>query len=342
MLYLAPIVGTGKRADPFRPRGVDGTRGWGMLDLRDDCTRPGWCYVWSEDRLTLERGTVRIGCDPLEAMTRAAVIDTRSRLGVCTQGRRLLRDLLAKLLFWRWCKWGNVVRWNPVLAENWTGLREIWIAGKLWAWTQSRPKCCPDYDPSDTFVRANETPLAGNWARLTGSTNNINLASNVIRSSAAGDKFYYYSGAANHADQWSEFRTNSRVTNDDWGPAVRVGSNGFSAYFCVRYTGTPSGNLFLKYVAGMFTQIATATVVNPAAGDVDRITVSGSSISATYNGTAFSNSPQTDTSLTTAGNGVGVFIYDIGGGLNNWQGGNYRPGPRYDPNAAMRAMLATM
>lgn len=345
MLHLAPIIGTGKRADPFRPRGVDGMRGgWGMLDLRDDASKPGgWCYLWTNDKLTLERGTVRIGCDPLEAMTRSAVYDTRSRLGVCTQGRRLLRDMLAKLLFWRWLRWGNVSRWNPVQPENWTGLREIWMCGKLWAWTRARPKCCPDLDPSDTFIRSNETPLAGNWARLTGSTNNINLASNTIASSAAGDKFYYYTNGANHADQWSEIRQNSQVTNDDWGPAVRVGASGFSGYWVA---GTvPSGfakSQFNKFVSGSYTEIASADKTRQANGDILRTTIAGSTLSGSVNGTANSNSPQTDTSLTTAGNGIGVFIYDTGGGLNNWQGSNYRPGPWYNPGAGMRAMLATM
>lgn len=331
MLYLCSLTGNGTKLSPFRPLGIDGITEWAMLDLRDDCTkRDGWCFVWTPYALTLSDKIQRFACDPLESAYKSMKLLVNSKLGVDVAAVRTISKIFGSLLFTQHKKWlGKVNRWNAVLPENHTGIRDVWINGKLWARRVVKAKCLNGIDPSDTFVRANETPLASPWTRQTGGTGNINLVSNSIQSSVAGDKFYYYSGGTSQADQTSSIRQNAAVTEDDWGPAVRIGVSAFSGYWYSKFSNdlpTPKPSQFNKFVSGSFTFINKTNtggfIVN---GDISRCWISGSSIHGSLNGIEPSNSPQTDTSLTTTGNGAGIMIYQTGGGLNNWQGGDLSP-----------------
>src|SRR6185436_16298688 len=111
--------------------------------------RDGWCYVWTSDKLSLERGIAKIGEAPWERSARSSKINTRERLGVCVERRRSLAGMLGKLMFFR-----HHNRWNPVLPENATGIRDVWIGGRLWARQLVKPPGCHSIDPQDTFVRA--------------------------------------------------------------------------------------------------------------------------------------------------------------------------------------------
>lgn len=326
MLYLAPFIGSGVyrdkngKPDGYRPRGIDGMPSWAMLDLCPAGTSApkaeDRCLVWVPDATPLSLSDAApIIADKSEAFGRASETKLRSELGVD------LKDAvdgvsLMKLLLFR-----GGTRWNGVVPEVNTGWKRVYLAGVEWANEHVSVSKQLGIDPSDSFIRANETPLASPWTRPVGGSGNINLASNTIASSADGDKFYYYLGAVSHADQFSEFRQNSAVTDDDWGAAVRIGSSGaFSGYFYSNYS--PSDESFCKFVGGSFFFFATANQTNITNGDVQKVQLAGSSMSAYRNGVAVAGSPQTDTSLTTAGNGVGIFMFASGGGLNNFQGGN--------------------
>lgn len=179
---------------------------------------------------------------------------------------------------------------------------------------------------SDNFNRANETPLAAPWTK-NGGTGNFNLVSNGVQASVSDDKYYYYAGAVSSPDQYSQATMVSAPSSQDWGPAVRIGGAGHTTtpegYFFDVYIGGSSGGV-QKHVNGAFTIIA-ATASSVAPGDTLRIEVEGTALRGYKNGVLLTST--TDTSLASAGNGVGFFIYETGGSIDDWSGGDLTAPP---------------
>ena len=229
-----------------------------------------------------------------------------ARLGVTELRATHLGDVFGELML------------TPVPGK-WRGLvptrerYELWLGGEL-LWTGPR---VITGGATDTFTRANETPVAAPWTQLTGSTNTINLVSNAIQAAATGDKFYYYSGAATGADQYSQFLQATAPTNADWGPAVRIGENGFSGYWASLYSAGVQA--FNGFDGGTFFAVATVTVT-ATDGHTYRIEAEGTTLRFLDNGSHVTGSPTTDATLTGAGNGVGVFVFDTGGALDDFDG----------------------
>lgn len=324
MLYLAPFVGSGSYAakDGYRPRGVDGIAGWARIAFHQRGRTPtadDRCLVWTPDAQPITGEGQRVTqllADETESLSRALGTRLETDLGIADLSRANNgAALLKELLFGR-----TATRWNGVVPTR-GGLKEVWLAGRRWAFETVEVSKQLGIDPTDNFNRANETPLASPWTRLTGGSGNINLASNAITASAAGDKFYYYSGAASGGNHFSEISQNSAVTEDDWGPAVRIGENGLSGYWFSQYHQFGNDEAINCLDGGSFTSVATANLTDIANGVVCYIEISGSSITCKRNG-ATSIGPTTDTLLAGNGNGPGVFLYQTGGALDNWQGGD--------------------
>lgn len=325
MLCLAQFIGTGVyrlpngMSDGYRLRGFDGIPGAGLqIDLREDVTKvDGYGLGWVPDTETInERGVIPLLSDKGELLGKAASDELRRVLGFdparVTDGESLMKELL----FGRESR-----RWGQVIPEVNTGWKRVYINCQEWAKEHVTVSKQLGIDPADSFIRANETPLAAPWVKCTGSAAaNINLASNSIASSATGDKFYYYTGSVSHADQFSEIRENSAVNNDDFGPALRILGSSLTGYW---YSGCATGTPFNRLVGGVFTGFGAGTPTGSANGDVWKMTCVGSTLRGYKNGVEALNSPITESTITGAGAGVGVFIYDTGGGLNNWQGGNF-------------------
>jgi hypothetical protein len=175
---------------------------------------------------------------------------------------------------------------------------------------------------TDNFNRANESPIAAPWsAHSNGSI--FELASNGIDkpSGQQGDAYIAYVGSCATADQYSEIKQVAGVTGNDWGPAVRVGGAGNAGvaegYFV---DANPGPWTVGKHVNGFFSTIGTLTQAQPVNGDVLRIEVVGTTLTMFKNGVNIGST--TDGSITGAGDGAGVFIYDTGGSLDDWAGGD--------------------
>lgn len=178
---------------------------------------------------------------------------------------------------------------------------------------------------SDNFNRADEFPVAAPWTANDSTTTSIDLVSNGLTKSVQSDYYIYYAGSASSADQFSEATETSNVTNHDWGVAVRVGGAGHNS--------TPEGYAFdpfnggpdlLKHVAGAYTHIASVAVPGGyAINHSIRIEAQGTTLRVYY---PFSGASAiqtaTDSSLTGVGGGAGIFIFDTGGSIDNWSGGD--------------------
>ena len=182
---------------------------------------------------------------------------------------------------------------------------------------------------SDDFNRANETPLAPPWVKAFGA--DFNLVSNAVQGTTSANSLWYYNGSASSADQFSEATMASAVPGNDWGPAVRVGGAGDQdCYFFDQYNGAGGG--LSKFVAGQFSTITTGG--SPiATGDSQRIEVEGSAIRGYVNGTQKHSA--TDTSISGQGDGAGLFIYEAGGAIDNWSGGDLGGGSSVTGSAAL-------
>lgn len=307
--YLAPYRGAGTREDPFRPRGSD-QPGWMAIDLRPDPSR-------------LDGGGLNAcilylpGHDPSPFLTKLAdhredkagprtLERLRNRLDLPDLNEARFDILVARLLLRP-----RPNAWKRLHAQQ-NGLYEIWLDDLL----IDLP--VPTGMATDNFNRANETPLASPWTNSDGA--NYNLSSNAVTGAGGdGDRLWYRSGAASSADQYAQATQVAGPTSDDWGPAVRVGSNGTKSGY-IHNVYVNEERLF-KFVNGAFTIILSHNV-DAANGDVVRVEAEGSTIRAKINGSQVTGSPVTDTSLTTAGNGVGLYSWGSGGTLDDWEGGD--------------------
>jgi len=304
--YLSEYVGSGTRANPFRVVGAD-QPGSSSIDLRPDPSLVGGGGLNAallHTQVAFADARARfLADDKLEGLTNPQRNFLQNRLGVDLSSPTLLRDIVAVLLSnppvngWKALKPGRL-RW------------EIWLGGLLW----EAPRAAGG--ATDDFNRADETPVAAPWTQQSGSGTTFNLASNALVLVSAANAIYYYAGAASTADQYSEC-TNVGAGGKFAGPSVRVGSDGFSGYNL-----EAAFNQLSKFVSGSLTLIGSGLSPTILTGHVMRVEASGSSIHALYDGSEMTVSPVTDTSLTTAGNGVGVLMGETGAPMDNWSGGD--------------------
>ena len=309
--YLSPYIGGGIRGNPFRPTGSD-QAGWSAIDLRADkgVTLGGggfpYALLWLPAGTTEAPALIKIGLDKLETVTQLIKNAILAKVhGLDFTNDVTLQDLFESMLISPPVGW-----WNAIRPAN--GRMEAWLGGQR---IVDFPVVAGG-SISDSFNRADETPIASPWTVLTSSTGTINLATNAITKNGAGDCFYYYNNAAGwSADQTSEL-VYASATLTDWGPAVRIGSFNFSGYFYEQDAGAPWGPC--KFVNGAFTSIEAAATASTTVGVAYKISAVGSTIRYYANSVEDANSPATDTSLTTAGNGAGVFLNATGGSLDTF------------------------
>jgi hypothetical protein len=307
--YLSPYIGAGIRGNPFRPTGSD-QAGWSAIDLRADkgVTLDGggfkYALLWLPPGTTEDNALIKIGLDKLETVTtqiKNAILAKAPGLNFTNDVT--LQDLFESMLVTPPAGW-----WNAIRPAN--GRVEAWLGGQR---IVDFPVVAGG-SISDNFNRANETPAAAPWTKLAGGTGTINLTSNAITKITAGDAFFYYNNAAGwNADHSSSWLYATAITINDWGPAVRIGVDGFSGY-C--YDGATTEPQLFKFVAGAFTTVETAS--STTVGQTVKLDVAGSTLTYSRNGTPDANSPGSDTSLTTAGNGPGVFYYQNSGSLDDF------------------------
>lgn len=296
--YVSRYVGSGTHASPFRPALWGAAQPKGTIDLRPDPTQVnGVAFCFSPDDVT-GPSFVKIAEDKAEQLS--TLVNRRLYQELLVPERAVDVDLITtirELLF-------NppVGAWKALLPAR--GVREIWMAGQLF-WADGVPTKPVPGTISDSFTRANETPAAAPWIKLTGGTGTINLVSNALAKVTQGDFFAYHdnNGLGWNADQSAQWDVTTLIPNDDWGPAVRIGSNNFSGYIYEQV-----GELS-KVVNGAYSAIEASASRIDTTGTA-KIDVSGSTLRYYIGGVEDANSPGTDTSLTTAGLGAGVFWFE--------------------------------
>ncbi|HXL23027.1 MAG TPA: hypothetical protein VOA78_11215 [Candidatus Dormibacteraeota bacterium] len=173
----------------------------------------------------------------------------------------------------------------------------------------------------DNFNRAN----GAIGANFTVTNGGINVASNAIQGTAAGNNVAFWIPNSFFSDQFAEAMVASlNGTTDFIGPSVRV-SPGSNWYSCFENSTT----VFIqKEVTGGFTNITSAASTG-AIGDILRLEAQGSTLTCYKNGAVILTI--TDTSLLSGSPGM-----QLSGNvatLDNWTGGNLHPLSQLDIEA---------
>lgn len=180
---------------------------------------------------------------------------------------------------------------------------------------------------ADDFNRANETPLAGNWATVT-SESAFNLASNVaVPSNDANDCGARYSGRVWADDQSSSAVLISPNAGADVGTGlcVRVASGVRTYYRCVISAAGATDCTLRRFIAGASTQLVQFTTPF-ASGDRVTFRVSGPASAAflevLVNGVGVGTFTD-NSSLQSGSPGISYSSNQAGNSINDWEGGEF-------------------
>lgn len=315
-VYLTELVGTGTRLDKFRS-----PVGGALIDLRPDpSVRDGYALVAADDGRKLRHR--KIGDSPHDSLSVRTRNRVHNRLGVDVSRTRSLDVLIATLMM-------RPNGWNPIrpVLSRWR--YEIWLGELVWTFPLLSGGA------SDTFNRANETPLAAPWVNsaIAGDIDSTaTLTSNHAQCTGSGES--YYAGAASSGAQYSETVVEGRASY----PAVRlaVGASAFNGYVFSTFSGTAAMG---KITNGTGTALGdTGTSGIPATGPFTfRMEVSGSTLSGFIGGVAEAT-PITDTTYTTGQPGMGM--NGAAHAVDSWSGGNVvtaaqRPSFRHAPGTGL-------
>jgi hypothetical protein len=270
----------------------------------------GWGYalLYLPPGTTAPAQAIKLADDLQESVALTTRQVLASRLPLDFSKDQIVQDLFSTLLLKPPDGWWNALR--PA-----KGVHEAWLGGQR---IVSQPVIAGG-TLSDDFNRANESPLQPPWTKSPASAGNLLLQNNRVTLQAVdNDKLYYYAAPSGWtADQSSEWLLAVSGFANYWAPAVRIGSNGnFSLY---GYFQEASGRTIQKVVAGTFSTLTTVGG-SAAANGRYKIAVTGSTIRFYDNGTERSESPTTDTSLTTAGNGAGLYCFHSDTEFDDWVG----------------------
>ena len=171
---------------------------------------------------------------------------------------------------------------------------------------------------ADSFNRANQTPLAGNWT-----STSLNLSSNhVVPASLGTDGRAYYSGTTWPANQYSKaqlFVTGTAGGDQGMGLIVRQSTSAVT-YYRLAVDHATSNNVGLsKRVAGTYTSLATFTQ-SWTDGDVWELRVIGARLQVFRNGTQV-GTDVTDCAIASGAAGIAYSSSETAASLDNWEGG---------------------
>jgi hypothetical protein len=311
-LYLAPLVGLGTRASPFQPLGTVGLgTPWSMVDLRaNPALLTGSCLLASPVPLA-DVGLTLLGNDRISTLSALTATALTTALGVpgITAGMTI-EALLQLLLF------GSDGAWRSVRPSRFTGFKEAVFNGVVWTsvFTPGAVRA-ENTMGEDNFVRADETPIAGNWSTDSTFTPGLRLLTNALQGGSAGNALSSWNAFTPADDQFSQVQVLVLGTSSDFGPTCR-GNNAGSAYIALANTGAEG---IAKFTAGTYSSIAAVAITpNLAVGDIFRLECEGSTLRMVRNGLVLGST--TDTSFTAGS--VGVHIFPTNSRMKDWRGGD--------------------
>jgi hypothetical protein len=167
-------------------------------------------------------------------------------------------------------------------------------------------------DATDDFNRANSSGLGANWSFL---SQTLDVVSNHAEAGVGADHCVgYWNADSFDNDQYSEVDILNSAQYI--GACVRLQTGSFSGYIAF---GDPGGCSIYRVDGGSFTSLNNTPSETFADGDLLRLTIAGSNLTLTRNGTTVLT---TSDSNYTSGQ-PGFEIFDNGGNpqVDSWLGG---------------------
>jgi hypothetical protein len=181
---------------------------------------------------------------------------------------------------------------------------------------------------SDSFNRADETPIGGNWTL--DQANVANLSGNVqvwVFASGASDVTNARWNALTWPnDQWSQATQVALGGSGNNGVAVRIQTSGRGAYHFAPRTAGNGGYLLERLNTDTSkTTVASNAGIGGVAGDVVYMQVIGSSFDCRQNGV--SRMTGTDSTFASGAAGLSGFVSSDGYQTDDWSGGDFVEDP---------------
>lgn len=181
---------------------------------------------------------------------------------------------------------------------------------------------------SDAFGRANENPIAGNWAKDATQTLNFQLIGNAAGGvTSSGHAAVYYDGGISWpTDQWSR-ATVSTISDGDIGVAVCINPVTGERYWYEHRT-VGNGGIAISYrdSAGSTNPLAARTDIGGQAGDTIELWSLGGILYAFINDVLtlrFDPASSGGGTFTFSGGKPGMWRFNTSSLLTNWQGGGF-------------------
>lgn len=294
-LYVAPLLGVGTDADPFRPPVVQ--PGSGFIDLRADSTQPGRGLLYLPTPVSLP-GLQRIAdeLDHIPEQAERAVLG--ARFGVVPQALRA-NEVIAELLLDHGRNDGT--RWKPLRPSKVRQQYEIFLgnSGRIWSKAQFVPPSTTSF--TETWPTDSSTLSSGQDQPWTETDNNLSVSSGVLRPLT-------FSALINRArcdtvldtddhEHYATFICATRDSNQRRGDLqVRFDTASTTFYQAAARRDSDGDLRYLqKVVSGTITDLGTNTT-DPGTGVVLYCSADGSTITMKLGGTIIHE--VTDTAIT--------------------------------------------
>lgn len=331
MLYLAPWIGTGTKADPFRVKGADGfALPYTCLDLRIDPTAvAGFCLLHTQNAI-VEMGVAQLAAFKDDTVGLALRTSIGNQLGV-TLSANTISGLLEELLF------QDLGKWKPVMASSVRKVKEVVFGMEVWASKFHDPGPSGNVDPSDDFNRADNADLGANWDVMTGETgweilgNQANCPAVALGGVDATESWNADTLSADQFSQVTLIAFNGGGLSQGTGAAVRCSAAARTYYRFVTNDEAGVNAQIAKFVAAANTQLATQAVPT-AVNDVLRVEAEGSTLRFKLNGAI--KFQATDTSITSGRPGITFSSPATSSTVDDWSSGDITTtaqGDRYFP-----------
>lgn len=184
---------------------------------------------------------------------------------------------------------------------------------------------------SDSFNRANETPLVGNWTSFGGAGSaGWNLSGNiVVPSDTSQDELAMWNANSFGADQFSEGALTEASTSSGTGPGFFLRGTGtvyasWTGYRMAVNKGTTLTVEIGRTNSGSFSSLATFNVASWTSGDIWRYEIAGFVLKVYRNGSLVGSFDDSASGSKIASGQLGLFYSSTGStpSIDNWNGGD--------------------
>jgi hypothetical protein len=178
---------------------------------------------------------------------------------------------------------------------------------------------------TDTFTRADQNPISGNWTTCSGQGGLRLLTTAIAHIDSGTDGCIYYNAVTPNNDQYSQAvmtRGSDTTAGNGSGMCVTVRqATGANSLYDVCVNAAATLNVTLaKRVTGSYTAIWSRTATF-ADGDILKLSVTGTTLKVFVNGVQV-GADSTDSALTSGRCGIAYSSNSVGATADSWECGN--------------------